>query len=75
MKNLSWLILVNKYEYLAQVNRNGLAYISKNRGNLSLDFSYRITPREAKKKFPQMTRNEFAERILSGEELITEDWG
>lgn len=68
-----WLILVNKTGYVWQLNRNGHAYIS-DRDLEGLDFCYRIPVKEAKKKFPELTRNEFASAILSGEELVTENW-
>lgn len=69
-----WLILVNKLGYLTQVNRNGYAYISDSDLEDDLEFCYRIPVTEAKKKFPEMTRNQFASAILSGEELVTENW-
>ena len=73
-KNLAWLRLANKERTLVQENRNGFAYISAKFWKLAGEFTYRISLTEAKKKFPNMTRNEFAAAILRGEELRTEDW-
>lgn len=73
-KDLSWLILSQKKNFLVQVNNSGRAYISADMRKMALPFSYRISVREAKKKFPSLTRNEFAAAILAGAELTSDDW-
>ena len=74
-----WLILTQQHEGLKQQNYTieGVGYAdiylpNKEEGNEY--FVYEITMKSAKDKFPELTRNEFARRLLAGERLTTKDW-
>lgn len=74
IKNYAWLKLLSLTEYCTQINQNGVALITLDT-TFEKDYCvYRIPVKQAKKKFPELTRNEFAQKLLDGLNLLTEDW-
>lgn len=74
IKNIAWLKLLAQTEYCTQINQNGVALITLDTTFEKESFVYRIPVKQAKKKFPELTRNEFAQKLLEGLDLLTEDW-
>lgn len=65
----SWLRLPKR---LTQVNTGGACYITL--APADGDFEYKVRRNDAKAKFPNMTREQFASALLQGRELWTDDW-